>query len=278
MNYRYWIPPIAALLFFGIWDGLQRQSISESETNSRLLKQAIAKASRPKASGPENQPNRKRNQLANLDEPIDWELLGRSLILSAQDDGIAGIATKMYLEQRLMKFSEEEFETALDELAALDLPKSRRLALEEAILEYYLVQFPQAALDRFIGRYSEFNSSSQANLSKAFNEWVNEDQAAAIRWLDQKIAGGQLEEKSAYNSDGRVRLESLLFSQLVASDPSAAMARLKNLSRGAKITLFAEAPISSENARDYLALIHNTFESPSDEGQGFGRNRSSDGN
>ena len=267
MNYRHWMPPCGAILLFAIWTGLQRQSISETEANSRLLEQAIAKASRSAAIPSADAPQRKRNQLANLDQPIDWNLLGHSLILITSGAGIEDMATQIYLEQRLIKFSQDEFETALDEIAGLGLTKIKRLALEEAILEFYVERFPQAALERFMGEYSDLHFRAQERLAKAFENWVSSDIFAAGLWLDQKIAEGGLDRKTISELDGRTTLESILFRQQMTSDPSAAAARMKCMDLNERLYLMSVQPFSAENRLDYLAVIRSSFERTSEAGR-----------
>jgi hypothetical protein len=221
------IPPVVALAMACIWLGSQRQSISNLERQSEVLRKAIAaRTSDSTAASPQDKSSPSAKTAKNK-EPIDWKQFAARFGDMNRSGGAGDMREMIRFQQRLMAMSKEELITALDEIAALEFPDETRNMLEQMILGPLVEKDPELALNRFIDRIHDKNMGFSWQLSNAMQQWAKKDQAAAIAWFDQQIAAGKFDSKTLDGkSQPRILFEGSLIHTLLGADPKAAGRRL----------------------------------------------------
>jgi hypothetical protein len=224
------IPPVVALAIAGIWLGSQRQSISTLERESAVLQKAIA--ARNSGSSPDSPRDKPASpaKVAKDKEPIDWKKVAAQFDEMRQVGGMADMRTMMRFQQRLQAMSKEELVAAFDEIAALDLPRQSREALEQMLLDPLARKDPEFALTKFVDRLQDPGGIFNWTLANAMQQWAKNDPSAAIAWFDRQIAAGKFESKSLDGrSQSRIQFEGLIINTLLGADPEAAGSRLASL-------------------------------------------------
>jgi hypothetical protein len=255
------IPPVVALAIAGTWLGSQRQSISTLEQESAVLQKTIA--ARTSGSLPDSPRNKPASpaKAAKDKEPIDWQKVAAQFAEMRQAGGMGDMRTMMRFQQRLQAMSKEELVTALDEIAALDLPAETRNMLEQMILGPLVEKDPELALTQFIDRVQENDGSLSWQLSTAIQNWAKKDPAAAIAWFDQQIAAGKFDSKSLDGkSSARLHFEGNLICVLLSSDPDAAGRRLAGLpedQRDEALSQFSRQPLEEKDQLAFANLVRN---------------------
>ncbi len=255
------IPPVAALAIAGAWLGSQRQSISTLERESAVLEKAIAaRTSGISQDSPRSKPTAP-DKAAKDKEPIDWQKVAAQFAEMRQSGGGGDMRTMMRFQQRLQAMSKEELVTALEEIAALDLPAESRNMLEQMILGPLVEKDPELALTRFIDRLQDNNGSLSWQLSNAMQGWAKKDPVAATTWFDQQIAAGKFDSKSLDGkSQSRLHFEGSLTYVLLSSDPDAAGRRLAGLpadQRDEALSQFSRHPLEENDQLAFANLVRN---------------------
>ncbi len=218
--------PWIAVLLVGGWIGGQRYSIHVMERESALLLKHIAtlRSAMPAsdilsrlAAAPGNDATR---------EAMDWRKIADE-INESQQSGIAHLRSMMRFEQRLQAMTLEDLTAALDEMAALDLPRESRAALDNRLLESLAAKDPEIALKRFIGRLDEDPAGLGWQLAEAFKAWAVKDPQKAADWFEQQIAAGIFDAKAlGGRNENRIHFEGAMIGALLVSDREAAAERL----------------------------------------------------
>lgn len=179
------LPPVVALAIAGTWLSSQHRSISTLEQESAVLQKAIsARSSSSQADSSTAKPP-SANKAAKAKEPLDWKKISAQFAEMQGSDGTGDIRSMMKFQQRLQAMSKEELVAALDEIAALDLPKESRDALEEMLIGPLAQKDPELALTKFIDRIQEGRGMKGWQLANAMQEWAKKDPSSAIAWFDQ---------------------------------------------------------------------------------------------
>ena len=224
--------PVLTLLACGIWLGSQHRSISALEQQSAVLKKRIAAhdATPLAVSAGASQAPREKKGVKPVREKTDWKGVADELVAIQRQGGVSNMRTMLRFQQKIQEMTADELVAALDEIAALDLPKESVAMLEQAIIGPLAKKDPEMALNRFADRLNERNGMLGWALSEGMKEWCKKDTAAATAWLDQQIAGGKFDSKSLDGkSPSRSMFEGQVIIALLAKDPDAASVRLATL-------------------------------------------------
>ncbi len=255
------IPPVVALAIAGFWLSSQHRTISTLERESAVLQKAIA--ARSSGTSPDSLQSRPTSpaKAAKDKEPLDWKKIAEQFAEMRQSGGGGDMRTMMRFHQRLQAMSKEELVTALDEIAALDLPAETRNMMEQAILGPLVEKDPELALTKFVDRVQENDSSLSWQLSTAMQQWAKKDPTAAIAWFDQQIAAGKFDSKSLDGkSSARLHFEGNLIHVLLSSDPDAAGRRLASLpadQRDEALSQFSRQPLEEKDQLAFANLVRN---------------------
>jgi hypothetical protein len=253
------LPPVVALAIAGTWLSSQHRSISTLEQESAVLQKAIsARSSSSQADSSTAKPP-SANKAAKAKEPLDWKKISAQFAEMQGSDGTGDIRSMMKFQQRLQAMSKEELVAALDEIAALDLPKESRDALEEMLIGPLAQKDPELALTKFIDRIQEGRGMKGWQLANAMQEWAKKDPSSAIAWFDQQIAAGKFASKSLDGKSlSRLQFEGSLITVLLGSDPDAAGRRLAALpedQRDEALSQFSFQPFKEENQAAFAKLV-----------------------
>ena len=80
-------------------------------------------------------------------EPLDWKKVAAQFA-EMQRGGMGNMRSMIKFQQRLQEMSKEELVTALDEIAALDLPKESRDMLEQMLIGQLAQKDPEFAVKK----------------------------------------------------------------------------------------------------------------------------------
>ena len=257
---KYLILPVIVLVLAGGWLGSQRRSISTLENESALMQKHItaarssgfaADSAHAKPAGPAKSAKDK--------EPLDWKKIAGQFAEMQQSGGMGDMRTLMRLQQRLQTMTKEELVSALDEIAALDLPEQSRATLEQMLIGPLVEKDPEFALTRFVDRLQETRGGMGWQLSNAMQEWAKKDPVKAAAWFDQQIAAGKFDSKALNGkSQTRTQFEGALVSVLLASDPDAASRRLGAMpedQRSEVLGQFSFQQLKEENQLAFATLV-----------------------
>jgi hypothetical protein len=253
------LPPVVALAIAGTWLGNQHQTISTLEQKSAALQKLItARTSGSLPSSSTTKPT-SSTQAAKDKEPLDWKKIAAQMAERQSSGGMGDMRSMMKIHQRLQALSKEELVAALDEIAALDLPKESRAMLEQMLIGPLAEKDPELVLTRFIDRLQESDGAMSWQLAKAMQQWVKKDPASAAAWFDQQIAAGKFESKSLDGkSQTRLQFESNLINILLSSNPDAAGRRLAGLpedQRDEALRQWSGQPLKDEDQAAFAKLV-----------------------
>ena len=253
------LPPVVALAIAGTWLGKQHQTISTLEQKSAALQKLItARTSGSLPSSSTTKPT-SSTQAAKDKEPLDWKKIAAQMAERQSSGGMGDMRSMMKIHQRLQALSKEELVAALDEIAALDLPKESRAMLEQMLIGPLAEKDPELVLTRFIDRLQESDGAMSWQLAKAMQQWVKKDPASAAAWFDQQIAAGKFESKSLDGkSQTRLQFESSLINILLSSNPDAAGRRLAGLpedQRDEALRQWTGQPLKDEDQAAFAKLV-----------------------
>jgi hypothetical protein len=224
------VPPAVALIIGGIWLGLQRRSIALLDQQSVLLETHIAHIRTTDQSDEAATASLPGTGSGTAKKAIDWKKVATQVAVLNENSGVGDMRAIMRLHEQVSAMSEQELLAALDETAALDLPKESLVALESMITAQLAQKAPEAFLTRFLHRLGDQQGVMSWQLSNAFTTWAKKDQAAAIAWFDRQIAAGSFDSKSLDGkSQPRLQFEGALTRELLSSNPEAAADRIAEL-------------------------------------------------
>jgi hypothetical protein len=249
------IPPVVALVIAGGWIGAQRQSISTLEKESDLLRKHIA--ARASGAGADSPPARSAAPGKEVKDkpPLDWKKIAAQFAEMQRSGGMGDMRTMMRFQQRLQAMTKEELVSALDEIAALDLPAESRAMLEQMLIGPLVQKDPELALTRFIDRIQDQQGGMSWQLSSALQEWAEKDPARASAWFDQQIAAGKFDSKSLDGkSRSRQQFEGALINVLLASNPDAAANRLGAIPEDQRSDVLSQYQFQQLKEEDQLAF------------------------
>lgn len=205
------IPPAAALILMGVWNGTQARAITELESERRVLQKRIAAVVSRGTVDAGSVRNPRPHHV-----PSDWR--ERSPAPSDR------------LDERVATMTTDEMLATLGEIAAMKLSAAEREKLESILVGALISEDPQLALQYFADWLSSDSDGVTWQLPGALRLWAEDDPAAATAWLDRQIAEGKLDSTSLEErSEMRLQFEGALLGFLLAADPEAAALRLAAL-------------------------------------------------
>jgi hypothetical protein len=242
----HWLPPLAAIIAGSVWLANLVDSKNSLEGDNTLLRQRIATANLSSGETPTLSATGQRKRTAgqsrngklssaNLHE---WKTLAESVLLEKASRS-GGRRMELRLSARLAKMSIEELLSTFDEIAASDMPLESIKLFRNEFFQAASEKDPARTLRHFESLLAAGDYSSGNLLSPAFYRWFSQEPATAVAWFDEMIAAGKLDSRRL---DGRNQLltdlsRHLIQSQL-ASDPAAALARLKSLPADQQLEVF----------------------------------------
>ncbi len=206
------IPPVVALILAGAWTGTKYHSLSATEARNGLLRDEIAEARSVKTPTP--------IKVTNDDGSIDWDKL-------AAEEGVGPEMRRF--QKRLTSMSLEEMSGVLDQIAALEVSKDRRIELESAVIGPLAKIDPAWVLEHFKDRLLDSVDQRNLRLEFVFQTWAKADLMKATAWFDLQISSGNFDGKQLdedRRSQSRNLFEASLMAVLLAVDPAAADLRL----------------------------------------------------
>ena len=206
------VPPAVALILAGAWTGTKYQALSATEARNGLFRDEIAAARSVKTPAPV--------KLTKDDGPIDWQKLAT--------EGDNGPEMQRF-QKRLKSMTREEMIAALDQIAALDLSKNRRGALEWTVVDPLMEIDPEWVLNHFADRLRDDPNQQHLPLLGAFKIWAKRDLVKATAWFDRQIAAGAFDGRALDHISGskaRFSFEAALLDVLLAFDSVSAGRRL----------------------------------------------------
>ena len=191
-------------------------------------------------------------------EPLDWKKIAAQFA-EMQCGGMGNMRSMIKFQQRLQEMSKEELVTALDKIAALDLPKESRDMLEQMLIGQLAQKDPEFAVTKFIDRIQAGDSSMSWQLASAMQQWAKKAPERAVAWFDQQTAAGKFDSKSLDGkSRTRLQFEGNLINTLLSSDPEAARRRLAGLpeeQRDEALTQGFFQPLKEEDQAAFAKLV-----------------------
>ncbi len=244
--------PLATLLAGALWLGAREKSIAEQEERNAVLEKEIT--ARRMAGGPDGiqtetsaAERAKKNRKPAAKAKIDWKHVIERLGPMMRGEGTMDIREMVRLQGRVQNMDTEEILAALEEIKALDLPAQDRAKLEDMLLGPLSQKAPRLAMDLMVAQGDSGDGMVEWRLGTALGEWARKDLAAAIAWMDGRLAAGEFGSKAL---DGRnpvrAAMERALISSLLASDPEAAAGRLSAIPASQRAEVFRGPGISSE--------------------------------
>ena len=224
------VPPAIALIIGGVWTGFQRRSIARLDQQSLLLEKSIANARAAAQSEETASTSLSDRGSRTTGQVIDWKKIAMQVSTLNERSVVGDLRALMRLREQVSAMTDQELLTALDEIAALDLPKENRTAVENMIGAQLAEKAPEAFLTRFFNRMDSGNDPIGWQLSRALAAWAKDDPAATMRWLDRQIAAGAFDTKSLDGKNrARFEFEGTLVAALLSSDATAAKDRIAGL-------------------------------------------------
>ncbi len=204
---------------------------------------------------------------------LDWKKIADQLA-ETQKTGGDNLRIAIRLQQRLQTMTQQELVAALDEIAALDVPKESRELLEQMLIAPLSGRDPELVLTKFIDRLQDSNGMIIRQLFNALQELAKKDPAKATTWLDQQIVAGKLDSKSLDGkSQTRIQFEGSLVSVLMVSDPDAASLRLGGMQgdqRREILSRFQLYQLKDEDQPAFAKLVRDQLPEE-DQGSALGR-------
>ena len=209
--------PLAVLLVTVTCLFLQHRSVTAMERDIAALQTLLAAPPAHATPAPAPRPEPIRwGQLTGKWPPDLWDRLRRQ---------IAGM-------------TKEEMIAALNEIAALDISRDLRRALESMFLEPLAAMDPELALTRFCGQFKTDRREEGSQQAKIFHQWAKQDLAAATAWFERQLAAGTFDPLALDGSSpARINFEGALVRVLLSSDPAAAARRMAAMSKKDRVLI-----------------------------------------
>ncbi len=229
MKAIHFVAPTVALAAVLVWNSAESGAARRIGDEGIALRQAIADArGYARSEGKGARESRKPRSVG--DETIDWRAVSRKMGNPGGTGLLPNLRMTADLHGKIGSMDVSGLLAALDEIASLDIGDAERGELEAMIFEPLVEQDPALALQKFADRIGDDDDAIGWQLSSAMAEWAKRDPAAAAAWFDQQIASGGFEAKSLDGrSQARLEFEGALVAELLASDASAAAARIAAL-------------------------------------------------
>ena len=212
------------------WIGSERHTISTLEKQSAALKERLD--ARSSGLGPEapSTKGKSPDKVSKEKEKIDWKKVAAQMGGMRNGGDMVDMRTMIRFQQKLQAMGKEELVSALEEIAALDLPDESKQMLEMMLLGPLCQKDPEFALTRYIDRVADDRGGMGWQLSNAMTEWMKKEPEKAVAWFDQQIAAGKFASKSLDGkSQSRMRFEGAVIGTLISTDLAASAARLNGL-------------------------------------------------
>jgi hypothetical protein len=224
------LPPVLALAVAAIWLGSQHRSISALQEQSGALRKRIETARQESANGGGDAGSQNGTHGKKAAKVLDWKQLAEKQRAMQGGNDVQGMRAMIEMQRTLMAMSAGELMTQIDEIDALDLPKDLKASLQGMIIGVLAQKDPRLAVERFVDQIENKQGGMSWQLDAAFQQWATKDPAAAIAWMDVRIAEGKFASTSLDGkNEQRLQFERGLVTSLLASDPQAAEARIAKL-------------------------------------------------
>ncbi len=257
MSAKHFIPLLALLAAFCVWNVSQRRSIQSLEIKNRVLRQQIRAAGDRDPSATSSPPHARGagQGFSSGERPFDWEKLS---IRMMENRGSAAAPELAALADRLAQMSQQDLSASLDQISTLGLEAEAKSLLEANLLEAWIKKDPESALKRFASRISPESGDDDVTLQlpAALRGWARQDPTAAAAWLDRQIAIGLFQSRSLDgDSDVRTEFEAALAGILLSTDSTAAVVRLSGLSDDQRRDVLDQTDFSELNAHGRIAYV-----------------------
>lgn len=262
MKLNPWIFPGLAVLITGGWIGSQKKSAATLEREITVISERIRQE---RTAGDAELKTREAEEKARKekDKKIDWKDLAGKMDQMRNGGGMPDMRAMLRMQRLLMDLSGEELCAQLDEIATLDLEDAAKKQLQGMILGVLAEKDPKLALERFGDTLGDENSGMYWLLSSALRQWADKEPAAAIAWLDKKIAAGKFESKSLDGKNQSLnRFEGALVGALLKTDPAAATARVTALPESQREDFFQQGfyfQLGKESEAAYAKLVRDSM-------------------
>ena len=271
MKTIHYIPPVGALITATAWLTNLRGSNSTLEQENALLRERLAnprKSSFSQNNGTDARlksvsAKRERKTPDNVNKPSgDWVSTSRDwtqLVLFNNDEArFQYTAAFKRLETLASEMNGEELARAYVDMAALPVHAPFRNYLESLMLKELEKKNPEFAFSQYIER----NQDGGAVLGGygRFDQWLARDPAAATNWYERQLAAGTFDKSLDGNSPAMVPFESAFIMPLIASDPTAAEERMKNIPPNLRAKLGPYMwGVSKENGQAFINMLRRTM-------------------
>ena len=246
------------------WLANGRGTITTLEQQSAVLRQRLAaRSSTSTDDAASARPAAPAKAVAGK-EPIDWKAFAAQMQEMRNGGGMGDMRSMIRIQQRLQAMTRDELASALDEIAALDLPEESRTMIAQMLIGPLCQKDPEFALNRYIDRINDERGGFGWQLPNAIKEWADKDPAAATAWLDRQIADGKFESKSLDGkSQPRMQFEGNLIGALLSTNPDAAAGRLEAFPEDQRKELLQRwtgNTVKEENQLAFATLVRKELE------------------
>lgn len=241
MRRGIYLLPAVALAVVGICLLIQQHSIRALEKETELLQgylKAARDAERPVADHSRVALIKGTNDFGKVGV-IDWKQLIGEVEKNREFSDRSGVK----LRKKFKAMDAFELKSALDEFAAIKMTQAVRNVLEIRLFQIVGTQEPEIALNHFI-RFLHEEFDERWDLPKVFESWLVEDHQAAALWFEKEIAKGTFDRGPLDNTtDVRMEFEGKMLVAQLATDVTAAKARLAVLSEKQKKAVFSQSAV-----------------------------------
>jgi hypothetical protein len=246
MKPSHWLPPLVAIIAGTAWlAGITSSKQSLAARNS-LLRERIQAANVSEAHPPAPsaaEPRKLSGQTSRTGKLssknlYEWNTLAESILLEKSGRSTVQLM-EMRLSARLSKMSIEDLLSTYDEIAASDMPRSSIKLLTNEFFQAASEKDPAQTLRHFESLLAAGDYSSANLITPAFYRWFSQEPATAMAWFDEMIAAGKLDSKRLDGENQLLTdLSGYLIESQLASDPAAALERLKSLEEDQQMEVF----------------------------------------
>ena len=232
------IPPALVLVATTTWISYQRHSLStviqqNAKMQQCLVDHATSATSPLIASSLETSKLSKESEKLPAEITMDGQLLIRRIAEMLVDDGNntnysdKGITNPVWelIQYHRNVLSKEGLTLALDEIGMHHFPEKFRMDMERDFMNSLSQKDPSFTLNHY---ESWVNSDHNCNqfFTYAIEQWAKQDPQQASNWLDKQYASIKTLDSESQDT---CALEGGLITALLSQNPSAAIARIKNL-------------------------------------------------
>jgi hypothetical protein len=271
MKTIHYVPPLVALIIAAAWLTNLRGSNNTLELDNALLRERLASPGKSSFSQNDGtdarlksvRAKRERNTPDSVSNPSgDWVSTSRDwtqLVLFNNDEAryqYTGAFKR--LETLASEMSGEELTRAYVDMAALPVHAPFRNELESLMLKELERKNPEFAFTQYIERNQD--GGTVLGGYGRFDQWLARDPAAATNWYERQIAEGTFDKSLDGNSPAMVPFESAFIMPLIASDPTAAEERMRNIPPDLRAELGPYMwGVSKENGQAFIDMLRRTM-------------------